>query len=473
MKKTGLPDRFREYIDREKLILPGQTIVIGLSGGADSVCLFNLLSDISTEYDLALVPVHVHHGIRGDEADRDEEFSKMITGERGVDCEICSVDAPGHAKESGMTLEEAARILRYGELERIAKERNADAIAIAHHRDDQAETVLMNLFRGTGATGLSGIRPRSGNRIRPILFASKKEILEYLKDENITFVEDSTNFSKEHTRNRIRSELIPMIEELYPQAVSHIASAAEDVRVWREFIDGETRQYRHDVQSSDDIGPEELREVARVDRESFLRAPRAIREEWIRQAVASVIPARKDVGRDHYLMLLDLLESDVTGRRIDLPANCYAERTYEGLVIGRKSGSSKSYITDENTCFTTELFDADIFNEESDIFFKEKDYTKYIDYDKINNGLVLRHPREGDYFILDENGAKKKLSRFYIDNKVPKELRAESYVIADGSHVVWALPDRLSEYYKVTKDTKRVLKISREGEGVPVGKDMK
>ncbi len=471
MKRTDLSERFREFIDREKLIRPGQTIVIGLSGGADSVCLFNLLSDIYEEYEITLVPAHVHHGIRGDEADRDEEFVRRIVAEKGMECVVCTVDAPGFAKEKGLTLEEAARILRYGELERILEERNADSIAIAHHRDDQAETVLMNLFRGTGATGLSGIRPKSGDRIRPMLFASKKEILEYLSENNIIFVEDSTNNCPDYTRNRIRSELIPMIEELYPQAVSHIAAAAEDVEVWREYISDEAIKAGPSAEcmavTESDDGT-----VARIDRGAFLSESRAIREEWLRSAVEKVIPARKDVTRDHYRMLADLLEKNVTGRRIDLPALCYAQRTYDGLVIGRKSALKKSVISAEDTSFTTELFDADIFNEEINIFSEEKDYTKYIDYDKINNGLVLRHPREGDYFVFDDKGGTKKLSRFYIDSKVPKEQRPECLVIADGSHVVWALPDRLSEYYKVTGETKRILRISRDGEGAPVGKDL-
>ena len=471
MKSTDLSERFREYIDREKLIRPGQTIVIGLSGGADSVCLFNLLSDISRDYDISMVSVHVHHGIRGDEADRDAEFAEEISKKNGAEFVLCRVDAPAYAKEKGLTLEEAARILRYRELERVADEKNADAIAVAHHKDDQAETVLMNLFRGTGATGLAGIRPRSGKKIRPLLFTSKKEILEYLEENCITFVEDSTNSSKEHTRNRIRSEVLPLIEELYPQAVSHIAAAAEDVEVWRAYIEDEAGRARH-IEDSISGSEGSSDRVARIDRGAFLSQPKAIREEWIRQAVARVIPARKDVSREHYRMLADLLESEVTGRRVDLPSMYYAERSYDGLVIGRKGDSCKSRITAEDTCFYTELFDADIINEEIYTFSEEKDYTKYIDYDKITDGLVLRHPREGDYFVLDDKGGTKKLSRYYIDQKIPREQRAEMLVIADGSHVVWTLPDRLSEYYKVTKETKRVLKISREGEGVPVGKEL-
>jgi tRNA(Ile)-lysidine synthase len=394
-------------------------------------------------------------------------------------------------------LEEAARFLRYEVLEAVARDEDADSIALAHHMDDQAETVLMNLFRGSGATGLSGIRPRQGMRIRPLLFATKKEILLYLKENKTIFVEDSTNFSKDHTRNRMRLELLPLIEELYPRAKSHIASAAEDIGVWRDHIEKEAKQIRGGIKGKDkrpNHGDNELKDSVLIDRQAFLKNPRAIREEWLRQAVAEVIPARKDVTRDHYLGIIDLLESEVTGRRIDLPRGCCAVRTYDGVVIGQKSatlpdssdektetesfqraleipGTVKGPEDTENTYFVTELFDANIFNEEIDIFSEEKDYTKYIDYDKIEIGLVLRHPRKGDYFIMDGSGKKKKLSRYFIDQKVPKEQRSKELVIADGSHIVWALPDRLSEHYKVTENTTRVLKISRECEGLPVGKE--
>ena len=498
MKRSDLLERFKEYIKKEELIRPGQKVVIGLSGGADSVCLFNLLSDISREYDLTILPVHVNHGIRGKEADRDENFAKSICEKKGTDFIACSIDAPAFASEHSLTLEEAARFLRYEVLEAVAKDEDADSIALAHHMDDQAETVLMNLFRGSGATGLSGIRPRQGMKIRPLLFATKKEILLYLKENRIRFVEDSTNFSKDHTRNRMRLELFPLIEELYPRAKSHIASAAEDVGVWRDHIEKEAKQIRSGIKGKDKRskhGDNELKDSVLIDRQTFLKNPRAIREEWLRQAVAEVIPARKDVTRDHYLGIIDLLESEVTGRRIDLPRGCCAIRTYDGVLIGQKSatlsdssdektetesfqraleipGTVKGPEDTENTYFVTELFDANIFNEEIDIFSEEKDYTKYIDYDKIETGLVLRHPREGDYFILDGSCKKKKLSRYFIDQKVPKEQRSKKLVIADGSHIVWALPDRLSEHYKVTENTTRVLKISRECEGVPVGKKL-
>jgi tRNA(Ile)-lysidine synthase len=193
-------------------------------------------------------------------------------------------------------------------------------------------------------------------------------------------------------------------------------------------------------------------------------------------------------------MLIDLMESEVTGRRIDLPQGCYAQRTYDELVIGRRGpvvcgapelslendrkaivipGRTSHLKLGEKSSFVAEFVDENIFNEEKHTFFEEKHYTKFIDYDKIENGLVLRHPEEGDYFVLDQKGGKKKLSRYYIDKKIPKDQRALSLVIADGSHVVWALPDRLSEYYKVTEDTRKVLRISREGEGVPVGKELR
>ena len=486
MKESDLGSRFRAYIDSEGLLDGVKAVVVGVSGGADSICLLNLMSDISRERGITLVPAHVHHGIRGDEADRDAAFSCAAAEKLGWNPVICRIDVPAYATEHGLSTEEAARILRYRELERICEEKNADVIALAHHRGDQAETILMNLFRGTGPAGLSGMAPRFLNRIRPLLFASKGEILEYLQDKNITFVEDSTNSDPDYTRNRIRTELLPLVESMFPQAEAHITAAGEDIREWQRYIRTELEQHRSSP--------------AFIDRAAYLALPPALQTEWLRVTLEAVITGAKDVSRKHYGALDDLLRQNTPGRRIDLPGDCYAESTYEGLRLAgsRSQSDPDSTPGGEDECapitksssiqttgtvseqeipvpgtleplkndgfsgFTTELIDRNTFYKKKNEIFNEKDYTKYLDYDKIENGLWLRHPRGGDYLVIDGNGSRKKLNRFYIDRKIPRESRARQEVIADGSCIVWALPDRISESYKVTDETRQILKITRE-----------
>ena len=464
-----LLERVRTYCDREGLMQDGGSLVIGLSGGADSVCLFYLLSDICEKRHISLISVHVHHGIRGEEADRDAAFVRELARENGASCIVCHVDAPGYAKEKGLSLEEAARILRYRELERIRLEQGAYAIALAHHRDDQAETVLMNLSRGTGPVGLAGMLPRSGTKIRPLLSISKMELLGYLKENHIDFVEDSTNSDTNYTRNKIRKEVIPILEGLYPGASERIASTANDVRVWRDYI----RQEALMIAGKNDIsdGTACLIPVKR-----YRESPGAIREELLRIAVEAMIPSRKDVSRAHYRMLASLFEKEESGRSIDLPGGIRAVRTAAAVRFYRKEEGEAEPVRSEKLVvpgevaietkagkwlFSAEIIEKKDFNMKKDDFFLEKDYTKYFDYGKIKGDLLLRSPREGDFFELEGTGSRKKLSRFYIDRKLPREQRKEQIVLADDSHILWALPDRISAAYRVTDETELVLKVSR------------
>lgn len=479
MQLDGLRQKVEDYCDREGLLQDGKPLVIGVSGGADSVCLFYLLSDICERRGISVIPVHVHHGIRGEEADRDERFVRELTKAKGVSCQICRVDVPAYVEKNGLSTEEAARILRYRELERIRVENSAFAIALAHHRDDQAETVLMNLLRGTGPVGLAGILPRSGTKIRPLLAVSRNEILDYLKENNINFVEDSTNFNQEYTRNRIRMEVLPLLENIYPRAGEHIANVAEDVYAWREYIRCEA------VEQLEKNGvpwcPEERTGCPTGDEILFPIGlyrdnPAVIREEVLRIAVESIIPSRKDVSRAHYRMLESLFEEPESGRGVDLPGDIRAVRTAERVRIFRKHGDDRPIfeskelsvpgetmidVAGEKWLFSAELMDGKVFNMKKDDFFHEKDYTKYFDYGKIENGLQLRRPKEGDFFVLDGSGRQKKLSRFYIDRKIPRDERSEQLVLADGGHIVWAMPDRISAAYRVTEKTDRILKVSR------------
>ncbi len=481
-----------KYVTERRLIKRGDRILLGLSGGADSICLLSLLSDISPELELKLTAVHVHHGIRGEEADRDAEFSRAAAEKRGVDFIQRNVDAPKFAKEKGLTLEEAARILRYSEMESILKEISADSVALAHHSDDQAETVLMNLFRGTGPDGLVGMSPVSGNRIRPLLFAKKAELLQYLNDEQIDYIEDSTNSDNSYTRNRIRNVLLPEIEKTFPDAGGHIAAAAEDIGTWQAYIRENAAETMREADTncfsdaSDSSGRDGNRLVRtdtdcpsgmRIPVESYLRQAPAIRHEWLRMAVLSVVSGAKDVGRTHYKMIDNLFTDPGTGREYSLPGGCIVRREYNYVVFKHKSYDN-AVKTDELTqinlpvpgevtvltrqgsiSYQAELVDFDTFNENKYSFFAEKDYTKYIDYGKIRNGLCVRHPMKGDYFTLNDKGERKRLNRFFIDRKVPEEER-NCVIVADGPHVVWAL-DRLSNSYTVTERTESIVRITR------------
>ena len=446
---------FLQYLKEKELIKGGEKIIVGLSGGADSVALLALLANVREILDTTLVAVHIHHGIRGQEADRDAMFSEEFAKKINVSFICKMVDAPGYAKNEGLTLEEAARILRYRAIEEVCESEDADVIALAHHKDDQAETVLMNLLRGTGAAGLSGIRPKNGNRIRPLLFATKKEILGYLDMAGYEHVEDSTNQSSEHSRNRIRTEIMPIAEELYPGATDHIAALAEDMLVFRESAEKKAKALVNDN---------------KIIISEYKKQDDVTKHEMIKIALSAVIPGSKDVTRVHYAEIKNLIEGDGnTGKSVSLPLGVKAIRSYDELVI-KKDDSSGVEITEtelvipgkttvENNgkswVFETEIIDAKEFN----LNFERKDYTKHIKYDRIDGKIVLRNPREGDYLEIGRKGDKKLLSRYYIDSKVARDERPKQLVLSTGSLVVCALPERLSDTVKIDESTKRVLQI--------------
>ncbi len=488
--KKDLSERMLDYCDREGLLKPGSALIVGLSGGADSVCLFRLLSDICRDHDIALIAAHVHHGIREGEADRDERFSAELAASLGAEFESVRVDAPGYADEQRLTLEEAARILRHRELERIRVEKGAYAIALAHHMGDQAETVLMNIFRGTSPVGLCGMEAKKDHIIRPLLFADKKEILAFLSENNYSFMEDSTNSDTDYSRNMIRNIVIPQIEKEYPGAKAHIASLAGDMVKWRDhirksaamLIDFSGKQNEESesplkvdsvIISDDSMTISD--DAAIIPVGLYLRQPEAIRGELIRRGLDALMPGMKDIGRVHYDMIHSLFMSDISGKSVNLPKNLTAIRNYDNVLLKKSPGSSQTppepvsltvpgltelVIRGEKIVLSSEIIDIHTYNKKKHDFFQEKDYTKCLDYDRIESGLVLRTPMASDYILL--NGGKKKLlSRIYIDEKLPREDRMWQGVIADGSHVVWAFPDRLSFGYYVTEDTKTVLKITR------------
>lgn len=231
--------KVKNYIIRHQLIEKGDCVLVGLSGGPDSVFLLHALDMFRKSMGYSLFAIHVHHGIRGEEADRDMEFSHELCDRWDIPFKVAYVDAPGYAREKGLSLEEAARILRYeafeNERQAISMEHSGERdvtcrIAVAHHLDDQAETVLHNMVRGSGIRGLSGMEPRRGFIIRPLLSTKREYILSKLKDDGISYVIDSTNLDIQYTRNHIRSEILPELREINPEAAAHIAQTAELLR---------------------------------------------------------------------------------------------------------------------------------------------------------------------------------------------------------------------------------------------------
>lgn len=461
-----MKQKFIQYITEHDLFAPGEHLVVGVSGGADSVCLLKLLHEIRREWRLTLSVVHINHGIRSQEAEADACYVRELAEQWELPFFLIKRDVPALARERGQTEEEAGRELRYRELENIRRQQYADWIAVAHHQEDQAETVLFQALRGSGIRGLAGMAPKTGYVLRPLLDVTRGEIESYLQREHISYRNDSTNEDTAYTRNYIRKELFPLLEQrLNRQAVRHLAEMAGDAGQWRDYVERQAAPVAGRIIRQGENGRLVL------DLHELLRQEAVIQDEIIRIFLRQKIRGAKDITRTHYRQIRELFSKD-TGKRLHLPDRVVIERRYNELYLYRDGGGERTDFSlvcavpsvnivemdGGSSSFTLTLKERDDLPQQ----IPQKDYTKWFDYDKILNGLVLRTPKEGDYFIMDKAGHRKKLNRYYIDRKIPLRERERQLVLAEGNKVLWAIPGRMSEDCKVTESTKHILVVTRE-----------
>ena len=441
-----------KYIETYSMIQQNDNMIAAVSGGADSVCLLHLLVQIRTADGIRLRAVHVHHGLRGEEADRDAAFTEELCRKFDVPCRILHADVRGYAREHSVSEEEAGRILRYQLLEQEAQRWEAETggqnvkIAVAHHGDDSAETILYNLFRGSGLAGIGGIQPVRGRIIRPLLCVTRTEILEYLKKHGLEYCEDSTNQTDDYTRNRMRRIILPAItEQINPKASRHILQAGEKIRQAHEFLSDAADKWliSHRGEEKGTFVPA-----------SLAQEPPILQSYVLCRVLEEAAGTKKDFSSCHVETLMDLL-AGTAGRKADLPEGIHAVREYEGLRI-EKAGEKKEECPPEleMTVFAAE-------SEENQEFPKNW-YTKWFDYDKIKGKLSVRTRKTGDYITL-KGGGRKSIKAYMIDEKIPAAQRESVYLLAEGSHVVWIIGYRISEYYKVGPQTTTILQVKVNG----------
>lgn len=442
-----LKGRVKEYLLSQDLLREGDRVIVGISGGADSVCLFLLLLELKEELSLTVRAVHIEHGIRGEESLSDQAFVMELCREREVPLQCFREDVPGFAEREKVSIEEGARILRYRCFYRVLQEEKERAagrvrIAVAHHREDQAETVLFQLIRGSSLKGLGGMRPLQGDLIRPLLFAGREEILSYLREKGQSFRKDSTNEDTAYARNRIRKDILPVMEKIHQGAARHIAASAEELRELEEYLEAETARA---MELAVDFGEEIL-----IRKEALLALPVVLRRSVLYEALGAACGGKKDITRDHVASLLSLMELQ-SGRQLSLPCRVNAQRTYLGIRLVRRKEKT------EETERLRDLISLRVFPAPGDGVIPKKKYTKWLDYDKIKNTLLVRTRCSGDYLMVDDKGSKKTLKKYFIDEKIPEEIRGTLPLLCDGAHVVWVVGHRISAYYKVTEATKQIL----------------
>ena len=466
-------EKVRAFMEQYHMVMAGERVLLGLSGGADSVCLFHLLRELQEPLGFSLLAVHVNHNLRGAEAGRDAAFAENLCREYDVPFYLYSCPVEKIAKEKHLSTEEAGRAARQEVFAACAKEQRAVKIALAHHQDDVAETMLHHLARGTSLAGLASLRPVRGNVIRPLLCAGRKEIRQELESRKCSWCEDSTNAEDAYTRNGIRHHVLPYLtEEVNPRAAAHMAQTSLDLLETEEYLEQQTDQLMERYASAE--------KNAVVLRDAVSSEAPLLQRYVIRRVLEQLAGKRKDLTREHLESVRELFEKQV-GKSVCLPYGITAVRGYETLRLEkqgvhlkeerkRKSGEEvpipvpagweeeKSLAFAENP--VTIVKKTSVFPER----IEEKKYTKWLSYDTINCNACFRRRRAGDYLVINDQGGRKKLKDYMIDEKIPQKQRDQLWLLADGSHILWIIGWRISEAVKINGNTGKVLKIHVEEE---------
>ena len=461
------------YIRKYHMIEAGDKIVIGVSGGADSVCLLFLLCKLMETCPIKLHVCHINHGIRP-EAHLDAEYVEKLCMEKKLPFYLKELDIPRLAKERKMTEEEAGRYARYEAFDQIAESLGGAKIAVAHNSNDRSETLLFNLFRGSGIKGLSSIRPVRDNIIRPLLCLERGEIEDYLKCIGALFCNDATNDTDEFCRNKIRHNILPYVEkEIMHGAVSNINRVAQMAQDLDDYLSLQTQSAIESCCEGDSI-----------DILAFLKEHIVIQKRIIYELMVKKCGFAKDISSVHVDKVYDLIKN-AGNRSVNLPYGLEAVREYNKVFFSKNEDIKQSKPKDQKQedvvidIKSTEFADGQktilvdlpegskiavslINNGKEPREIPRIQYTKWFDYDKIKKSLVLRSRRTGDYLSIAgaEDGLSHKLIKDYmINEKIPKSMREKIPLIAEDNHILWLIGYRISEYYKVDCNTKRILQI--------------
>lgn len=461
-------EKIKAYIEAQGMLEQQDTVIAGISGGADSICLLCVLEKLMQEYELRVIAVHINHGLRGKTAERDERYVENICKEKKIPLEIFHLDVKRLAKEEGRSEEEAGRVARRRAFEQVAeKYENTGAgrvwIALAHHQNDNAETLLLNLARGTGLRGLGGMRPMNGKYIRPLLGVSRKEIERFLKEENVFYCTDETNEEDAYTRNRIRNHVIPYLEEeVNGKFTEHACQVMEQMADLWEYVNEQIRNLQKTC-----VRPVEGRTTELfLEEHGFLKTPKVLRPYLIRQVLEQVSGHSKDLEVAHMKAVEELFDKQ-TGKYICLPYQMKAVRGYEGVRIFRDLSTGKETQKKEpDVQVEYRILD----REEANRTFPQTPYTKRFDYDIIKDKVTIRTRLAGDYLTIDQYGRTQKLKQYFINEKIPREERNQTLLAADGSRIMWIVGCPRDFGYGVTEYTKKILEITIYG-GEKDGRD--
>ncbi len=444
------------------LIKKGDAVLVALSGGADSVCMLDILCRLADELEIKVAAAHLNHMIRGSEADRDEAYAAELCTKLRVPFYAERINIPEISEREKISEELAGRNARYAFFKRICKEHKYTVVATAHNKNDKAETVLMRVIRGTGIDGLGSIKyKRDDGIIRPILDVSRADIEGYCSENKLVYCTDSTNSDTEYTRNRVRCELIPFIEKNFnPSVIDSLCSLADNSAEDAEFINGYAERLYNRINS-----PMPKRKPTVIDIESLKMVADSIQSRIIRIAAREVMGGEYKLERVHIDAVKALAEKE-TGAMAQLPLGLIVSVKYGWLEFKTEEVEDATdfcYPIEVGTGHTVENGDITFEVVEGD--FNPNKNQMIIDYDKIEGKeLSVRNRRMGDRMVFFKDGKTRKLKDYWIDKKIPRAERSKIPLLCADGKVIAIIGDRVAETYKINQNSKKGLVVTYESD---------
>ncbi|MCL5267654.1 MAG: tRNA lysidine(34) synthetase TilS [Bacteroidetes bacterium] len=450
----GFFNRFESFIRKYQLVSENDKIIVGVSGGIDSVVLLDLLMELRGSYRLDISVAHINHQLRGDESDQDQKFVEKLAEDYGIECFVHVADVKAFMVEHKASLQVGAREIRYKFFETVKILKNFTKIATAHNANDNAETVLLNLLRGSGANGLAGIPIVRNDIIRPLLFAERNEIEQYAKLKSLKYREDSSNLKDYYTRNFIRHSLLPQIQErINPGAIGTLNRTAAIFQELETFVNNETKVIYANLAKNFD-GEKLVLDIFKL-RNSLL----FLQENIIMTALKDFVMGEVDYAKVHAVM--DLLDSE-TGSSIELGNGVVVYKDRRNLVFIRNPKEPAEFIAEilrgKKYEFEEFYLRSEVV-ERSDVHFSLSPVVEFVDADLVGEVLTLRTWHAGDWFIPLGLKGHKKISDFLIDSKIPIYQKNNVLVLTNRDNVIWVCGLRVDDRFRMTERTRRILKL--------------
>ena len=456
-----------EKIKKTKLIKSGDTILVGFSGGPDSVCLLNALHEIAESFSLTIYAAHLNHNLRGMESNEDASFAVNFTRKHNIACVVKSIEVAEYASRTGVSLEMAGRICRYRFFEEVAEKSGIDKIAVGHHLNDQAETLLMNLIRGSGLEGLTGIPAVREKIIRPLIQCRREEIIDYCHRYNLPYRIDATNQETDFFRNKIRNRIIPEMEIFRPNLMESMGKTIELLEQDRDYIEEVVEAKYQDAVRFKSL------ECISLDYVTVSKEHPAVVSRILRRAYHDLEKTGHTVGFSHIKTVMENLRKGTYGKEYQLPGKIIVKLKTEEIVFAAE-GYFENRVADPDASKDPTMLKIPgitiLPGSDSSIYCEvlrvqkvsernEGPHCQIFDKEKLPEELVVRTRSPGDWIKPLGMEGTKKLKDFFIDQKIPAEERDQISLLAHEKEIFWVVGHRISDRAKVTAATQKVVKM--------------